>query len=605
MRVESVAPQRVASWKFLVALGLFLAGSLVLIHRLWVVQVVDRGTYSGAQSAQSYRRVETPGLRGRIFDRNGVLLAENRPEYTIAIYCEELRQPGKWDNTIAAVNQCIDDLSLRLGLPREVTLKDVRRHVRQALPMPFQVFKDVDFRTVAYVTEHADELPGVVVQARAHRYYPHGSLAAHLLGYVGYATERRQEGIVWHYRLPEIIGRSGVESRYNDLLAGESGEALLRVDSRGYAHERWVSQKQRAGSDLTLTLDSRLQQTAERALAGRPGAVVALDPRNGDVLVLASAPTYDPNKMVPPVSSAFYKSLANDPQKPLFNRALQGTYPPGSVFKPFVAIAAQEHNYNAHTLHDCTGIYTEYNCRLRCANRYGHGELDMRQALMKSCNPYFCSLGVRIGMDAIAATAEQAGFGSRTGIDLPGEARGLMPTPKWKAETKRGKWNVSDTAHSAIGQGMILVTPLQMAHATGALAMGGQMRRPRLVAVGTQGELQRHLPWSHDAIRAVIDGMEMVVSGGTGQTMRLEGITVAGKTGTAEYIDGKTRLRKKRVWCTAFAPSKDPEIVVTALLDDGSGGGKDAGPIVQKVLAEYFNTKALSNEDINPYLLED
>ncbi len=605
MKVETIAPQRVAAWKLLLALGLFLIGFIALAHRLWVVQVVEGGEYSGAQSAQSYRRVETPGLRGRIFDRNGILLAENRPVYSVAIYCEELRQPGKWDNTIAAVNRCIDDLSLRLGLPREVTLKDVRRHVYQALPMPFQVFHDVDFRTVAYITEHAAELPGVVIQSFARRVYPHGSLAAHVLGYVGYASERRQDEIRWHYRLPEVVGRSGIEARYDDLLSGESGESLLRVDSRGYAHERWVARKQRAGSDLMLTLDIRLQQTAERALANRAGAVVALDPRNGDVLVMASAPAYDPNGMVPPVASAFYKQLLQDEQRPLFNRALQGIYPPGSVFKPFVAIAAQEYNYNAATLHECSGIYAEYGCKLRCANRYGHGELDMREALMKSCNPYFCALGTKIGMDAIAATAEQAGFGSRTGIDLPGEAKGLMPTPTWKEASGRGKWRVSDTAQSSIGQGMILATPLQLAHATGALAMEGDMRRPRLVAVGTQGELQRHLPWTHDAIRAVIDGMEMVVAGGTGQTMRLEGVEVAGKTGTAEFIDSKTRSRKKRVWCTAFAPAETPEIVVVAMLEDGVGGGRDAGPIVQKVLAEYFNTKAHSNDDINPYTLED
>lgn len=605
MKVERVAPQRVAGWRLLVAMVFFLIGCLTLVWRLWNVQVVESGEYSGAQSAQSYRRVQTPGLRGRIYDRNGIVLADNRPVYSVAIYCEELRQSGRWENTIRAVDACIDDLSLRLGLPREVTTKEVSRHVRQSLPMPFVVFEDVGFRTVAYVTEHADELPGVVIRVGSRRVYPLGSLAAHVLGYVGYATELRDDGIRWHYRLPETVGRAGIEARYDSLLAGHSGEGLLRVDSRGYAHERWMNRAQQAGSDLTLTLDVRLQQVAETALAGRPGAVVALDPRNGDVLVMASAPAYDPNNMVPPVSSAFYRGLLENPDRPLFNRAIQGNYPPGSVFKPFVAIAAQEHNYDANTLFDCTGIYTEHNCRLRCANRYGHGELDMRQALMKSCNPYFCSLGTRIGMDAIAATAEQAGFGSRTGIDLPGESAGLMPTPAWKERTGRGRWRISDTAQCSIGQGMILSNPLQVAHAIGTLAMEGDMRRPRLVAVGTQGELQRRLPWDHDAIRAVIDGMCMVVAGGTGQTMRVEGLTVAGKTGTAEYIDAATKSRRKRVWCAAFAPSEHPEIVVVALLDNGTGGGKDAGPIIQNVLAAYFGAKAHSNDDINPYTLED
>ncbi|MEG1479724.1 MAG: penicillin-binding protein 2 [Kiritimatiellia bacterium] len=594
MRVESDQPQMIRSWTLWVILGFFICGFAVLIGRLWSVQIRDNPEYSGAQLAQSYRRVQTPGMRGRILDRNGVVLAYNRPAYSVAIYCEELRRPGRWANTIAAVDACVTQLSVRLGIPRQVTMKDVERHVLKNLPMPFIVFQDVDFTTVAKLSENFDEFPGVVVMPVPRRVYPHGALAAHVIGSVGFfATDPEPNGVRWHFRLPEPRGRSGIEARYDDLLSGMSGEAVLRVDSRGYAHERWVKQKERSGRDLMLTLDVKLQQVAEAALAHRPGAVVALDPRNGDLLVLASAPTYDLNEMVPPVSSTYYRGLLDNEEKPLFNRAIQGTYPPGSVFKPFTAIAAQENNFNADTLYNCDGIYTDYNCRLRCANHYGHGELDLRQAIMKSCNPYFCAMGTQVGIEAISATAEQAGFGVKTGIDLPGEAKGIMPTPEWKLRSQKARWTPADTAQCSIGQGMILVTPLQVAHAIGSLAEGGATYRPRLVAFGNhQGELQRRLSWSHDAIRAVIDGMELVVSSGTGRTMQVEGVAVAGKTGTAEYIDSQ-RVRRKRVWCAAFAPADHPEIVVVGLLDNGAGGGKDVGPIIQKVLSAYFNAKAI------------
>ena len=602
MHVDEPQKPGVRVWTLWVLTGIFAVGILALGWRLWQVQVLEPGRYGSVQARQSLRLVEHPGLRGRIFDRNGVVLADNRPAYAVVIYCEELRQPGAWNNTILAIDALIDQLARRLGLPRQISREKVVRHIRESRPVPLIVWQDVQFPTLAYISEQIENLPGVEILPMPQRFYPQGSLAAHLLGYVGQSDATKQETVNWNYRLPDVHGRGGVEQFYDALLSGKSGEEALLVDSRVYTRERWIRSEAQTGGDLTLTLDSVLQRTAEQALAGRAGAVVALNPNNGDILALASAPAYDLNTFVPTISSKAWNLLLKDKRTPLFNRAIQGQYAPGSVFKPLVAVAAQEQAFNADTLYACTGAYTDYHCHLRCANRYGHGELDMRQALMKSCNPYFCNMGVKIGIDAIVAVAQQAGFGTKTGIDLPGERPGFIPTPEWKRRQTKVPWLPSDTAQCAIGQGAVLTTPLQIAHAIGAIAAGGKVYRPRVVAFGAGGELQRRLPWSGETVQAVVDGMEMAVLNGTGKTMQVEGVRTAGKTGTAEYMDGG--VRRKHVWSVAFAPIEKPEIVVCAMLDNGIGGGRDAGPIVQAVLATYFKTTAPELE-LDDETLED
>ena len=602
MHVDEPQKPGVRVWTLWVLTGIFAVGILALGWRLWQVQVLEPGRYGSVQARQSLRLVEHPGLRGRIFDRNGVVLADNRPAYAVVIYCEELRQPGAWNNTILAIDALIDQLARRLGLPRQISREKVVRHIRESRPVPLIVWQDVQFPTLAYISEQIENLPGVEILPMPQRFYPQGSLAAHLLGYVGQSDATKQETVNWNYRLPDVHGRGGIEQFYDALLSGKSGEEALLVDSRVYTRERWIRSEAQTGGDLTLTLDSVLQRTAEKALAGRAGAVVALNPNNGDILALASAPAYDLNTFVPTISSKAWNLLLKDKRTPLFNRAIQGQYAPGSVFKPLVAVAAQEQAFNADTLYACTGAYTDYHCHLRCANRYGHGELDMRQALMKSCNPYFCNMGVKIGIDAIVAVAQQAGFGTKTGIDLPGERPGFIPTPEWKRRQTKVPWLPSDTAQCAIGQGAVLTTPLQIAHAIGAIAAGGKVYRPRVVAFGAGGELQRRLPWSGETVQAVVDGMEMAVLNGTGKTMQVEGVRTAGKTGTAEYMDGG--VRRKHVWSVAFAPIEKPEIVVCAMLDNGIGGGRDAGPIVQAVLATYFKTTAPELE-LDDETLED
>lgn len=604
MKVEHDAPRlRIPAWRLLVVLGIAALGMICLLVTLWRVQVVESLEYDAAQLVQSFRHVEIPGLRGRILDRNGKILAENRPCYAVVLYCEEFRQAGTLVRTQEAIDAFIDQLANRLGLPREVSSKALARHLRRSLPVPLVLWNDVDYRTVAYLSEWSSEFPGVAIQSIPRRSYPNKGIAAQVLGYVGRAQTASESRRKWYQSFPEYHGRTGIEAQYDSLLSGTSGEELLRVDSRGYTRERRTYANAHAGSDLTLTLDLDLQRIAEQALNGRPGAVVALDPRNGDVLVLASAPTYDPNAFIPSISQKAWDALVDNPGKPFINRATQAQYAPGSVFKPFIALAALKTGFDPSTLHECTGVYTGYRLRLRCANRYGHGELDLPQAIMKSCNPYFCALGTEIGVEALLPTAREAGFGRETGIDLPGEADGFLPSPAWKQRTQHAGWTPADTALISIGQGAITATPLQVAHATATLAMHGQRFRPRLAAFGKQeGERLGSLPWSEQLLAPVLEGMEMVVSHGTGQTMQVKGAQVAGKTGTAEFLE--KGVRRKHAWAVAYAPAEDPQIVVCAMLDDAYGGGRDAGPIVQKILAAHLKTQILE-KTLSEEALED
>lgn len=597
VETSSQPMQRIFAWRFLFIFVIILALAWMLLHRLWVIQVVENRQFSTAQRSQSYRRVQLPGQRGRIFDRNGICLADNRPSYCIVLYAEELRKPGKWANTINAVNQRIDELSTILNLPRIVSEKNVSRHIRSNLPMPFIIWRDVDFKTHSYLSEHALKFPEVEVIVLPERFYPLNNAASHLIGYVGREQPSKPDDKKWHFYLPEMRGRSGLEAYYDSLLSGETGEEILRVDARGYLHDRMIKTPATRGHDLRLTIDAELQQALESQFEGKRGAGIVMDPITGDILALVSAPGFDLNKMVPRITTEVWNQLNEDPNKPLFNRAIQGQYPPGSVFKPFTAIAALQNGFTQEWEHDCDGAYRNHGLRLRCWLRWGHGILDMQHALMNSCNPYFCDIAVQLGYTKLYPIVRQAGFGERTGLDLPFETRGLIPTPEWKLEKYKRPWTPSDTAQCSIGQSYILASPIQVAQAIGTLANRGKTIRPRLVISGsTEGELIRDCQWSNDAIEAVIQGMVLVVEKGTGRRMQIENVTVAGKTGSAEYMDGS--IRRKHTWSAAFAPEDKPEILVVALVEDGISGGVSAAPLVQFAMAKYFKTKALDQTDL-------
>ena len=573
----------------------FMAGVTFLAVSLYRVQVIEYSKFAYDQVRQSVRRVQVPGSRGRIFDRNGVCLAENRPSYCIAYYVEELRKRGKWSHTIDAVDADIDRLSAALGIPREISRAAVSNHVMQSLPMPLLAWRDVEPVTLARWAEATEEFPGVDVYVQPERSYPQGSLAAHVIGYIKRDRPQSLPGEKVHYYLPEMVGRDGVERQYNALLTGQSGGQLIRVDARGYKHAIWEDEPAVEGHDLTLTLDANVQRTLEKALHGWRGAGVVVDPRNGEVLALASSPAFDPNDLVPAPTVGVWNRLNTDEARPLLNRAVLGRYAPGSTFKPVTAIAALlTPGFNPEETYTCDGAFVLGNMRLRCWNTYGHGPIALRKAIEQSCNAFFCHLGNTIGYDAIYAQAHNVGLGVATGIDLPSESRGLLPTDEWKQKVMKDRWRPGDTCHISIGQGLLVTTPLQMAMLVSVFANGGTLYRPHLLKREGAGERVREMEWPAAAIQTVRAGMHDVASVGTGRRVKVRGLEIGAKTGTAEY--DACGVRRKNTWVTAFAPFDHPSVAVAIVVENGESGGQTVAPMVRQILLTVFG-EAESEEE--------
>jgi penicillin-binding protein 2 len=587
--MESYDGQKLTdSWRLALLALCFSLAFLFLARALYNVQVVQSSVFSKDQARQCIRRVQVPGVRGRIIDRNGVCLVENRASYCIVYYVEELRKRGKWLNTINAVNENVDKLASVLGVPRELSYTAISNHVIQSLPMPLIAWRDIDEVTLARWAERATGFPGVDIYVQPERFYPEKSLAVHLLGYV-----RRDRpplprpGEKIHFYLPEMYGLVGLEGAYNEWLTGQLGEQLIRVDARGYKHNVWEGQPAKAGRDLHLTLDVSLQRVLEASLADKRGAGVVLDPRNGEVLAMASAPSFDPNELIPVIRQGVWKRLTEDEGYPLFNRAIQGRYAPGSIFKPVTAFAAfSQPDFDPEALYMCMGAFELGTMRLRCWDTYGHHEIALRRAIEQSCNSYFCHLAHQIGYGAIYAQGEALGLGRKTGIDLPDENAGLLPNEKWKLERFKERWRPGDTCQVAIGQGLLLVTPLQMAVLASTIANGGKVYQPHLVKKAAPAEPIRRMDWSETALAVVRGGMQDVVSLGTGRRVQIRGTSVSAKTGTAEVdINGK---RHKNTWFMAFAPSEDPRIAIAMVVEDGESGGVTVAPLVKDVLVSVF-----------------
>ena len=577
-------------------LALAMVATLVAVgRRLYAIQVRGSGEFDSQRARQSVRRVHMPATRGRIFDADGVCMADNRPSYCIAFYVEEMRRPGHWTNTIEAVDRRVNDLSLRLGIPRQISRRDIERHVMRRLPLPLLAWRDIDARTLAKFSETWEPSSGTDIYVQPERVYPLGKAGAHLLGFVGRAEPQAPTNEASHYNIMGMKGRAGVEAARDDDLAGQPGGKLITVDVSGYRHSE-TNRPPVPGRDVRLTVLSRLQILCERVAGDRRAAIVAVDPRDGSILALASEPAYDPNAMSPAVPGYLWRSFLEDDNRPLLNRAIAGLYPPGSTFKPCVALAALENGVDPGFAVDCDGVYRLGKMQLRCAARYGHGRLGLRKALEVSCNPYFCNLGVHAGLPAITATAARLGFGRKTGIGLSGELSGLLPDDAWKRVNRGSPWRQGDTANLSIGQSFLLATPLQLAMYVAALANGGTLYRPRLYADEAPAVI-RECGFAERNLRLVRQGMFDVVNGekGGGRKARIGGgITVAAKTGTAEY--GPRANRRKHTWMVAYAPFEKPEIAAAVLVEDGESGGKTAAPIVASLFCAYFGVPPAEEE---------
>jgi penicillin-binding protein 2 len=593
---------------------------LVLSGRAFWLQVVQHAHYLELSQGNRARIEPLPPNRGVIYDRAGRLIAENTPAYQLELIHE---QAGDLDVTLARL--------ARIGLLEGADIGRVRQLVLsrrsfEAVPILLQL----DDEEIARYAVHRHELPGVMLETRLARHYPYGQVGAHALGYVGTISEEDLARVDRErYFGTGVIGKTGIERAYEDVLLGVGGyrEVLVNAEGRPGKLPEGVdaqlqSREPRAGRELRLTLDIELQRIAEEAMAGRRGAVVAIDPSNGDVLVFASLPSFDPNGFARGISRSDYLALTDNPDQPLFNRVLRGTYPPGSTIKPVMALAGLE--YDVVKPEDaiyCPGHFSLPNSRHRFRDwkREGHGTVDMEEAVMQSCDVYFYRLANALGIDRIHDAMNRIGFGIPTGIDIPGERGGIMPSPQWKKSAFSGReqqvWFPGETVIIGIGQGFWTATLLQLAKSTALLATRGQHFRPRLVRALVDpetGAVEEKLPQALPPIElkerqnweTIIDAMVAVTSGPRGTALRASRgalYSIAGKTGTAqvysigqtERYDAKTvaeRLRDHALFI-AFAPADAPRLAIAVLVENGGAGSAVAAPIARAIFDAYLSEK--------------
>jgi penicillin-binding protein 2 len=578
---------RITAFQY-VAVGVF----LFLLTGFWILQVRDHEANSELAERNRIKTVPVPAPRGKILDREGRVIVDNHSSFTAMLSQETLKAEH-----LPAIAQ-----GLNLDLAELESL--VAKFAKGPKYVPIPIKTELTAAELAFVESHRDPatFPELEIVEAQKRLYPRDGLAAHVLGYVGQVSEAELNTAEFaRFTQGDIVGKFGLERQYNDLLTGTDGQRRVVVDVSGREREVLESQEAVAGQNLQLTLDLDLQAAAELAMDGRRGAVVALDPRSGEVLAMVSRPAFDPN-IFGRLRKSDWDALMSNPYNPMLNRAIQGRYAPGSTFKPIVAIAGLETGViDEHDTVQCTGVAVWYGRPFRCHSV--HGAADLHRSLVHSCDVYYYSLGNKLTIDTLAAYAQLSGLGEKTGIDLPGEADGLMPSTKWKLRTQRERWYPGETISVAIGQGAVEVTPLQLAHAIGGLAMGGVWYQPHVVKLSAPRPPKRQGRWDPLNVAKVVNGMYGVVNeGGTGTAAAIPGVTVAGKTGSAQRISNElvknnaalAREMQDNGWFVGFAPRDNPEIVVAVVVEAGIHGGSSAAPITREVIKMYFDKKMRS-----------
>jgi len=578
---QSVIP--ISRWRWGVAFVVFM--TLLFCGRLWWLQIYQ-GEHLGEKARSRYlRAIVTRAPRGEILDRNGKVLATNEPSFNIALFPAEFSTDSADPEKICKV----------IGIPRETLEGAIAKIRANKVPLfePVRLVVGADFATVTRVLERSWELPGIIVLEEPLRRYPHGKLAAHVLGHVGAVTEeelKRRKDL----DLFDWTGKMGLERVYDKFLQGEHGREIVEVDARGAPIRRLRREPAQPGQVLVTTLDLELQKVAEAALQGKRGAVVAIDPRNGEVLVMASSPTFDPNWFSKGIKPELWRWLISHKAHPMQNRAIATAHPPGSTFKVVTATAALIYGKaTPKTRINCGGGRVVGRRFFKCWRR--HGTVDMVKAIGQSCDTYFYTLGLAVGPERLAHIASLMGLGAKTGIDLPGEIKGVLPSPKWKRERYRERWYGGDTANMSIGQGYLSATPIQMALVACAIANNGVVYQPHLVKERRSPDgkvLERVEPKVLHRIHApasvwntVKQGMLAAVygPGGTARLLADLPIKVAGKTGSSEHRKGA----KTHAWFIAFAPADNPQIALCVMVEEAGHGGEVAVPIAKQILQAF------------------
>jgi penicillin-binding protein 2 len=559
---------------------------LVFALNFWYLQGVHGDDYAELAENNRLRHITRPPTRGVIFDRDQRVLAATRPSLDLVLLRDAVPDPDPQLARLAPI----------LGASQESLLE--RKAMLENLPRfaPMILTEDVELEQLARIETRRELFPSVAVRESARRNYPDQSLFGHLLGYVGEAGEQELERGAGSLRQGDIVGKTGLELQYDDLLRGVRGWDLVSVNAVGRRiGEAWVDREPEHGQDLWLTVDLDLQRALIDGLAGEVGAGVFLDPWTGEVLALGSTPTFDPSLFADGMSSEDWRQIVEDRNRPLLNRAIASSYAPGSTFKIVMAVAGLEAGLiTPETTDFCNGSAEVYGSRRLCWKKSGHGTVNLMDALADSCNVYFYHLGQKIGIDTIHKYGEMFGLGRTTGIDLPGEAPGLLPSSAWKRERYREPWYPGDTISVAIGQGLLATTPLQAATMISLVATEGLVTRPRLVG-GSKAEPKRVRIRSStfELIRAAL---RRAVTRGTGTEAGLETVAVAGKTGTAQVYshsagvnsDDLPKHERDHAWFVGYAPADRPRIAFAVMVEHGGHGGSAAAPVARKVLEVFF-----------------
>ncbi len=592
--------------KLVILVGVIAVSFLFLVLYFWRLQILQHSNYQRLADNNRIRLVEMLATRGIITDRNGIILADSAPNYSLAVVPEDM--DDDWESELRA-------LARYLSRDPDEAVSRLAGSVQKEPYRAIRIFENLDDTEVALIESESDRFPGANLRVIPRRYYPFGRIAAHTLGYVGEVSpEQLASRLYREASMGDIVGKFGLEKIYDNYLRGKDGGRQVEVNAQGREINVLGITEPVPGLNLVLNIDIRMQEILEEALVGKPGAAVVMDVKTGGILAMVSQPSFDPNEFSLRISRQRWNKILKDPSHPLQNRAVQGLYPPGSTFKVVTAAAAlMEKAIDPDEELFCSGFYRYGRRNYRDWKLGGHGKVNLFKGIVESCDVYFYQAGERTGIDALSNWAFDLGLGKTTGIDLPGELGGLIPTQEWKKRAKHEPWFPGETLSASIGQGFVLVTPLQMVSLYSTVANGGLLLEPQVISriedvtgriVEERNlEIKRRSGVSKDAWNRIVEALVGVVENdkGTGRSARLRDFAVAGKTGTAQVVRLEEWRDKKEeeipwelrdhAWFVAFAPYDDPEVAVAVIVEHGGHGASAAAPIAARFLWEYKGMK--------------
>ncbi len=583
-----------------VMMALIFFAFVILSARLLYLQILQGDDYRKQSENNCIRIQRVNAFRGLIFDRNGELLVENRPSFDVVMIPKDAKPLS---NTAAVLSQYIQ-------MPSEDIIRIIKKNGGENGVQPVVIKRDISRDMLGIISAHRYHLPGVMIECNSRRNYIHEKLAAHLIGYLGEINaDELASGKFKHRQRGDYIGKQGAEKSFEALLSGKPGGRIIQVNANGQMIKVLDTVPPEPANHIFLTIDARIQQKAESLLEDKTGAVVAMDPFSGEILAMASAPSFDQNRFIDGITHTEWKELTSGKDRPLINKAISGEYPPGSTFKIVTAMAGLEEKLiDDATRVYCPGGYRFGNRVYGCWKEQGHGTVDVVKALAESCDVYFYQLGKRLGVDRLAEYAKKCGLGACTGIDLANESSGLIPTSEWKKKRFGAPWQPGETLSVAIGQGYDLATPLQMLTLISAVANGGMVLKPKILkSIHTkqdtplEPEIRGRLPADPKTLQIIQKGLWEVVNKeyGTARTyVHSDRVDISGKTGTSQVIsrkmDDKThkalgvRSIVAHAWFVGYAPSDAPKIATAVIVEHGGHGSSAAGPIAREIMLTYL-----------------